>query len=425
MRLKPWHKTKVVLGLTLAFATGLGAVAGPSGADARQDDIAALVRAADREAAARGTIVAISFYDRVKGVYADNGELPHKHYGSASLVKLFIADDLYHRHARGEIQLSDFDWQQADAMLRASDDKAASRFWSAHGGAQIVDRVKARYRLDEVQPPVNPRWWGLTRITSADISNYYARMLAGEGGLPQWLQDKLVGNLQAFTTYGADGFYQRHGVPDGLPNEPVMAVKQGWMCCQADLRVLNSAGIVGQDRRFIVVILAHQPAGTSNYVHVQDSATLAIRRVFPSGTIPRPARQDPVGAPAARPGATPPPATGATEPRSLDLAGLDGTARGAVTMGIAGLGELVSPVTGRCTPRPGGADVEVTSDDGARVTLRLGDRSSVTLADADLDFAADLLPGDYTFSAPRLTVGARFQSEGMPAGRLDLDVTCR
>ncbi|WP_235926774.1 hypothetical protein [Actinokineospora pegani] len=419
MRLKTWHKTKVVLGLTLAFATGLGVVAD---ADARQDDIAALVRAADREAAARGTIVAISFYDRVKDVHADNGELPHKHYGSASLVKLFIADDLYHRHARGEVQLSDFDWQQADAMLRSSDDKAASRFWSAHGGPEMVNRVKARYRLTEVQPPVNARWWGLTRITSSDISNYYARMLAGEGGLPQWLQDKLVGNLQAFTSHGADGFYQRHGVPDGLPNEPVMGVKQGWMCCQADLRVLNSSGVVGQDRRFIVVILAHQPAGSSSYAHVQDSATMAIRRVFPGGTIPRPGAVRAAGSPVVD---TPPqPATSATEPRSLDLARLDGAARGAVTMSVTGLGELVSPVTGRCTPRPGGADVEVTSADGAKVTVRLGERSSVTLADAGLDFDADLLPGDYAFAAPRLTMGARLQSGGAPAGRLDLDVTC-
>ena len=130
MRLKLRHKKKVVLGLALALAAGVGLVAGSPSAGA-QDDIRALVAQADTLARERGTWIAISYYDRLKDVYADNGERPHQHYGSASLVKLFIADDLYYRHVRGEIRLSDFDWQQAEVMLSSSDDKAASRFWAA------------------------------------------------------------------------------------------------------------------------------------------------------------------------------------------------------------------------------------------------------------------------------------------------------
>ncbi|OLR93123.1 serine hydrolase family protein [Actinokineospora bangkokensis] len=286
------------IGLALAAsAVAAFAVAGTTPvAEAHHGDVVGGIAAAVRDANSRGTAAAVSFFDRVSGQYADNGDLAKAHFGSASVVKVFIADDLFYRSWRGEVGMSDFDWQQVDVMLRSSDDAAASRFWSRLGGPAIVDRIKARYRLNQIMPPISARWWGLTRLTSFDMSLYYARMINGEGGLPGWLANGLLERMAAFTDRGTDGFYQRHGIPDGLPGESPKAVKQGWMCCQYGLRTINTTGVVGPERRFIIVVFAHDQATGSTYQHTQESVTRIVQRMFPGGRVPRPAEHNPFGA---------------------------------------------------------------------------------------------------------------------------------
>ncbi|OLR93122.1 hypothetical protein [Actinokineospora bangkokensis] len=127
------------------------------------------------------------------------------------------------------------------------------------------------------------------------------------------------------------------------------------------------------------------------------------------------------------PGSTPPPITGSAEPRALpELARLDGSATGTLTLAISGTGELTSAVTGRCSPSGTGTEIALSSADGARVRVLLGDRPSVSVSDGGFDYGADLLPGDYAVQVPRLTMATGFTGPGTSeaAGRLDLDVTC-
>lgn len=49
--------------------------------------------------------------------------------GTASVAKLFIADDLLLHQAEGKAALSADDRQALDIMLQSSDDGAAERFW--------------------------------------------------------------------------------------------------------------------------------------------------------------------------------------------------------------------------------------------------------------------------------------------------------
>lgn len=283
-----------LLAATLALSGALAVLGSVPPASAHHENMAARVQDGWNDAAARNTTVAISYMDRVTGEYRDNGSMAHARFGSASLVKLFIADDLLYRAHRGEFAMSDYDWQQMSVMLRSSDDPAASRFWSGHGGPAIVNRVKARYGLNEVQPPASAPWWGLTQVTSFDLTLYYKRMIAGEGGLPSFLIDYMIAQLRAFTANGTDGFYQRMGLPDGLPGESVMGVKQGWMCCQNSVRTIHSTGIVGPDARYLVIVLGQEGSG-GTYQHTKDSVTRVVQKMFPSGRIPRPSDHNPFG----------------------------------------------------------------------------------------------------------------------------------
>ena len=66
----------------------------------------------------------------------------------ASVVKLFIADDLLLQVLKGQTQLSsERPCGAFDRMLRSSDDSAAETFWNRSGGSAIINRVVARYGL--------------------------------------------------------------------------------------------------------------------------------------------------------------------------------------------------------------------------------------------------------------------------------------
>src|SRR3712207_7273158 len=76
-----------------AVAVGLSLVLCAPGT-ARADATQSLVDAGSAAATARGTTVGVAMFDRVTGAYADNGGNARLRVGSASIVKLFIADSM-------------------------------------------------------------------------------------------------------------------------------------------------------------------------------------------------------------------------------------------------------------------------------------------------------------------------------------------
>ena len=265
--------------VALSVLTGGGGVA-------RADAAQSLVDAGSSEAAARGTTAGIALLDRRTGRYTDNGPTAHQWFGSASLVKLFIADSVLRRARTGEIRLSDADRNSLGLMLRSSDDAAASSMWSRFGSSSIVTDVKARYGLAETAPPANPRYWGLTQVTARDLTTFYDGMLSGRGGLDGADRDFIVDQLRRATDRGTDGVYQWFGLHDGLPRDTV-GVKQGWMCCFSDGYIWrHSTGLIGPDARYVVVVLARDEA-RQGAGHTEASTTRIVQRMFPAGLVPR------------------------------------------------------------------------------------------------------------------------------------------
>ena len=78
-------------------------------------------------------------------------------------------------------------------------------------------------------------------------------LLDGSGGLPAERAKIIVNDLAQSTPNGIDGYPQRFGIPDGLFAEPV-AVKQGWMCCIGSDWMHLSTGVIGADRRYVMVV---------------------------------------------------------------------------------------------------------------------------------------------------------------------------
>jgi hypothetical protein len=199
----------------------------------------------------------------------------------ASVAKLFIADDLLLQEATGQTQLSPTDRASLDIMLRSSDDSAAENFWNRGGGSAIITRVAARYGLKSTTTPYDGHWWN-TMSTPADLVHYYDMLLDGSGGLPPEQASIILSNLTQSTPTGIDGYPQRFGIPDGLYAEKV-AVKQGWMCCWNGGNWMHmSTGVVGSDRRFVMVIGSMQATDDTT---ARNTITQVVKTMFPGGRI--------------------------------------------------------------------------------------------------------------------------------------------
>ena len=199
----------------------------------------------------------------------------------ASVVKLFIADDLLLQESQGKTQLSSADRSALDVMLRSSDDSAAETFWNRSGGSDIITRVVGRYGLTSTTKPYNGKW-DLTLSTPGDLVRYYDKLLDGSGGLPPEQANVIMANLAQSTARGIDGYPQRFGIPDGLYAEPV-AVKQGWFCCWSGANQLHmSTGVIGHERRYVMAIVSLDPTGDAA---AREHVTQAVKTMFPGGRI--------------------------------------------------------------------------------------------------------------------------------------------
>lgn len=242
------------------------------------------IRQATAEAARSGADITVAILDRNTGQLVTNGAADTV--AIASVVKLFIADDLLLQEAKGQTTLSPDDRRMLDVMLRSSDDSAAEVFWNRSGGDAIINRVVARYGLSATRPPGNGRWYNTTS-TVTDLVRYYDMLLAGTGGLPLADASIILSNLAESTPTAPDGmvpggvYPQRFGIPEGLPAEPV-AVKQGWMCCIGADWMHLSTGVIGPDRRYVMAISSMQAADATK---ARQTITQAVATIFPGGHI--------------------------------------------------------------------------------------------------------------------------------------------
>ena len=241
------------------------------------DGLAARITNATDDAATKGATISVAVLDRATGQQLSGGT--NQLVAIASVAKLFIADDLLSQGSG--TPLSSTDRQALDSMLRSSDDGAAETFWAARGGDTIINAVANRYGLTSTTPPSDGQWWN-TMSSASDLVHYYDTLLNGSGGLAGDRAQIIVDDLTASTATGADGYPQRFGIPDGLYGEPV-AVKQGWMCCiDGDSWMHLSTGIIGADRRYVMVIESLQ---ASDDATARDTITQAVKTMFPSGRI--------------------------------------------------------------------------------------------------------------------------------------------
>ncbi len=185
---------------------------------------------------------------------------------TASMVKLFIAEDVLHRVRTGRLVPRADDPRLLERMIRSSDDPAASTLWVRYGAGRMVTDVARRYGLTGTTPPASPGQWGSTTTTARDLARFLALLPAVAH--PDDAETLLTW-MRAATPVAADGFDQRYGL--FATATPLTAVKQGWMCCTRGDRHVHSVGVVGQR----VVVLLSEVSRAVGYDEARAALTAA------------------------------------------------------------------------------------------------------------------------------------------------------
>lgn len=161
---------------------------------------------------------------------------------TASLAKLLVVQQLLAQDDAGARELSDATVVDMSRAISRSDDAAMNRLWVEFDGAALVSAAAVDFGLTATAPPVVPGQWGESTTSPAD----YATVLTG---LPTHLTSTslatLLGWMQDASATAADGFDQAFGLRSPtVAAAGTVAVKQGWMCCVRDLRLLHSTGVL-------------------------------------------------------------------------------------------------------------------------------------------------------------------------------------
>ncbi|MQA09700.1 MAG: hypothetical protein GEU98_14330 [Pseudonocardiaceae bacterium] len=242
-------------------------------APAPLDRLGAAISETVREAAnsaVPGTEIGFAVYDRARNDTVASLGASQPFY-TASVVKLLIALDvlerndwrLPERHTRRELS----------RMLARSDDGIASALWVRCGGAEIIERMGDHLALGDTGPPAEPGQWGMATTSAADVITIY-RFIADQ--LPTESGEFLLRALRKATETAADGFHQHFGIPAALPGVN-WAIKQGWMIMNSAV-LLHTTGLVGDDDRYVVVLLTEQPRD-AGYARGRDAVTAGIGAV--------------------------------------------------------------------------------------------------------------------------------------------------
>lgn len=252
--------------------------------------ICALTAAATPAAATQPpTEIGYQVFSRTHGIVIAQ-ERETTRFRSASIVKLLIAlDYLWDRGPTYDIPAADQPILRA--MLRESDDRAASELWVRDGWEKIVIRMTARLGLQQTRPPAKVGMWGYTAISAADTVRIYRYILHDA---PPRVRDVMMDNLRAITRCAGDKWDQYFGVPTVFPRD--RAAKQGWsgfgnprpdqQCLRP--RDKNPSGYIPGPLAFLAgpgdIDLTHPAMHTTGTIGADNETIIAVFTLHRKGT---------------------------------------------------------------------------------------------------------------------------------------------
>ena len=175
---------------------------------------------------------------------------------AASIVKVIIGMRLFARAQEQKRGLNGAEQSDLSAMIRVSDNDAASRLWGALGGPAVIGWVRRVTGVRHTAPPANPASWGFTTTTARDTAVILLSLVRARG-VSAAHRNALLAEMRQVVPG------QRWGV-DAAVHRSTPAVKNGWYPdIDAPVWRVHCTGVVdhrGHPNRWVVVVTTRYPA---------------------------------------------------------------------------------------------------------------------------------------------------------------------
>ena len=219
------------------------------------------------EDGARVSVAVLDVSSGGSAVYGDGA------FDTASIVKVGILASLLLRAQDADRGLTDQEREYASAMIRNSDNAAASALWTAIGQVEGLRAANERFGLRDTEGG-DGGLWGLTRTTAADQLTLLRQVFGEESELSEASRAYLTG-LMGDVAVGQDWGVSAVGASGS-------ALKNGWLPRSATgLWDVNSVGRVSVDgREFLVAVLSDGNSTKEKGISVVEAAARAAVSCF-------------------------------------------------------------------------------------------------------------------------------------------------
>ncbi|MEV4920231.1 serine hydrolase [Streptomyces tirandamycinicus] len=192
--------------------------------------------------------VSVALMDVDTGQSATAGD--SRTYVTASIVKADVLAALLLQAQDAGRRLTEQERQWAAAMIRASDNAAATALWDVIGGADGLAEANRRLGLRETAPG-QEGLWGLTETTVSDQLRLLRALFTAESalsGTSRAYVQELMGSVSAGQDWGVSA----------AGDAGSARLKNGWLPrSDTGLWVVNSIGLVERDgRRLLIAVLS-------------------------------------------------------------------------------------------------------------------------------------------------------------------------
>jgi hypothetical protein len=254
----------------------VGRPGGCGGFQQNVDTAAERLAEATRYADGRAGVAGFALVDTTTGAIRANGD-GGVALRTASIVKVVIGMRLFSRAREQKRGLTAAEQSDLAAMIRFSDNDAASRLWAALGGPAVIGWVRRVTGVRNTQPPPDPGSWGSTSTTARDMA-VILTALAHAKGIAATDRDALLREMRQVTPA------QRWGVAPAV-HHANPAVKNGWYPdTDPPFWRVHCTGVVdhaGKANRWVIVITTRYPANLGMAYGQETCAGIAARALPP------------------------------------------------------------------------------------------------------------------------------------------------
>ncbi|MEW6477426.1 MAG: serine hydrolase [Actinomycetota bacterium] len=265
-------------GATSDAVVGIAPVGRPGGCGGFEETVetpADRIAEASRFAAGRAGTAGFALIDTATGKVEGNGA-GGVALRTASIVKVIIGMRLFAVAAEQKRGLTADEQANLSAMIRSSDNDAASRLWSALGGPAVINWVRRVTGVRNTAPPANPGSWGFTTTTARDMA-VILNALVHARGVTAAHRDALLREMRQVIPS------QRWGIAAAV-HRSVAAVKNGWYPdTDAPVWRVLCTGVIdhGRPNRWVLVVTTRYPAELGMAYGQQTCSGIAARALPP------------------------------------------------------------------------------------------------------------------------------------------------